>query len=157
MRTAPILLEPSKLTTPCPLCDPNTLPILWQCDQISVINAQEPDYPGFCRVIWRQHQTEMSQLNPAQRNQLMTIVFAVERVLIDQLKPDKINLASLGNQVAHLHWHVIPRFEQDRHFPEPVWATPQREPAPARKIIHGQLSAWLTPTLDAVWEEITAV
>ena len=145
------------MTTPCPLCDPNPLPILWQCNEISVINAQEPDYPGFCRVIWRQHQSEMSQLDSAQRQRLMTIVFAVEQVLIIQLQPDKINLASLGNQVAHLHWHVIPRFKHDRHFPDAIWATPQREQATPKSLVHGQLSAWLTPVLDAAWEEIERI
>jgi diadenosine tetraphosphate (Ap4A) HIT family hydrolase len=26
----------------------------------------------------------------------------------------------------HLHWHVIPRFADDAHFPSPVWAGAQR-------------------------------
>jgi diadenosine tetraphosphate (Ap4A) HIT family hydrolase len=43
------------------------------------------------------------------------------------MKPDKINLASLGNMTPHLHWHVIPRFVDDKHFPAPIWATPTRE------------------------------
>jgi diadenosine tetraphosphate (Ap4A) HIT family hydrolase len=42
------------------------------------------------------------------------------------MQPDKMNLASLGNQTPHVHWHVIPRFRDDRHFPTPVWAVPQR-------------------------------
>jgi diadenosine tetraphosphate (Ap4A) HIT family hydrolase len=42
------------------------------------------------------------------------------------MNPDKINLASLGNVVPHLHWHVIPRFADDAHFPSPVWAQAQR-------------------------------
>ena len=145
------------MTTPCPLCDPINLPVLWQCDEISVINAQEPDYPGFCRVIWRQHQTEMTQLEPGQRQQLMAIVFAVEQVLVARLQPDKINLASLGNQVAHLHWHVIPRFKHDRHFPDAIWAAPQREQSAPEGLVHGRLSAWLTPALDAVWENIECI
>ncbi len=29
--------------------------------------------------------------------------------------------------VPHLHWHVIPRYRDDRHFPESVWGAPQRE------------------------------
>jgi diadenosine tetraphosphate (Ap4A) HIT family hydrolase len=37
-----------------------------------------------------------------------------------------MNLASLGNMTPHVHWHVIPRFRDDRHFPTPVWAVPQR-------------------------------
>jgi diadenosine tetraphosphate (Ap4A) HIT family hydrolase len=43
------------------------------------------------------------------------------------MQPDKINLASLGNVVPHLHWHVIPRFVDDPHFPNPVWGVKVRE------------------------------
>jgi diadenosine tetraphosphate (Ap4A) HIT family hydrolase len=42
------------------------------------------------------------------------------------MRPDKINLASLGNMTPHLHWHVIPRHAGDRHFPRPIWAEPLR-------------------------------
>jgi len=44
--------------------------------------------------------------------------------------PHKVNLASLGNVVPHVHWHVIPRFLDDRHYPDPVWAAPRRDSAP---------------------------
>jgi diadenosine tetraphosphate (Ap4A) HIT family hydrolase len=54
-------------------------------------------------------------------------VFAVESVLREQLDPHKINLASLGNVVPHLHWHVIPRYTDDPHFPQPIWSNAQRE------------------------------
>ena len=56
----------------------------------------------------------------------MDAVFATEAALRDLIRPDKINLASLGNTTPHLHWHVIPRFRDDRHFPRPVWAEPSR-------------------------------
>ena len=49
----------------------------------------------------------------------MNIVFAVEAALRALLAPHKMNLASLGNQVPHLHWHVVPRFADDSHFPQP--------------------------------------
>jgi diadenosine tetraphosphate (Ap4A) HIT family hydrolase len=58
---------------------------------------------------------------------LMRVVFATEAAVRQGLKPDKINLASLGNLTPHLHWHVIPRFIDDRHFPQPIWSTAQRE------------------------------
>ena len=112
-----------------------------------VIDAQEPDYPGFCRVIWRNHQTEMTQLKPAERQQLMAAVFEVEQVLIDHIHPDKINLASLGNQAAHMHWHVIPRFKEDRHFPEAIWAAPKRPASSVQPISTDQLKSWLHPAL----------
>jgi diadenosine tetraphosphate (Ap4A) HIT family hydrolase len=59
----------------------------------------------------------------------MRIVFAVEDALRALISPHKINLASLGNVVPHLHWHVIPRFESDSHFPNPVWGEAKRRSA----------------------------
>ena len=57
----------------------------------------------------------------------MATVYAVEQVLRDHLQPAKINLASFGNVVPHLHWHVIPRFADDPHFPQPSWGQHQRD------------------------------
>ena len=50
-----------------------------------------------------------------------------ERMLRAELAPDKINLASFGNFVPHLHWHVIPRFADDPYFPGSIWSAKQRE------------------------------
>ena len=52
-------------------------------------------------------------------------MYVVEEAQQSILSPDKINLASLGNMVPHLHWHVIPRWRGDRHFPDPIWAPPR--------------------------------
>ena len=72
----------------------------------------------------------MSDLKKQDRERLMAVVFAVEQAVRDVMQPDKINLASLGNKTPHLHWHVIPRFKADRHFPEAIWGKPKRETAP---------------------------
>jgi len=50
----------------------------------------------------------------------------LEQALRQHLQPAKINLATLGNMVPHLHWHVIARFDWDSHFPAPVWAAALR-------------------------------
>jgi diadenosine tetraphosphate (Ap4A) HIT family hydrolase len=94
-----------------------------------VVIADEP-FAGFCRVIWNVHVTEMTDLPPSDRAHLMDLVFAVETALRELLAPCKMNLASLGNQVPHLHWHLIPRFADDSHFPRPVWAAPLRRVDP---------------------------
>ncbi len=88
---------------------------------LRVVLVDDPDYPGFCRVIWNTHVREMSDLARAERRHCMRVVFVLEQTLRDELMPHKINLASLGNQTPHLHWHVIPRFTDDAHFPNPVW------------------------------------
>ncbi len=113
----------------CPLClDPGG-EVLWDDGFARVVVAGDADHPGFCRVIVNAHVREMSDLPEPDRARVMQMVFAVERALRDLLKPDKINLASLGNVVPHLHWHVIPRFADDAHFPNAVWGEKKRQGA----------------------------
>lgn len=111
----------------CELCATPGGAVLWEDLRCRVVRIDEPGYPGFCRVIWKSHVREMTDLSPADRLHCMNVVFAVERAMRDALSPAKINLASLGNMVAHVHWHVIPRFADDPHFPQPIWGARQRE------------------------------
>jgi len=119
----------------CELCDRPGGEIVWEdgvCRVVRVGDSEGHDYPGFCRVIWQAHVSEMSDLSRADRRHLMALVFATEAALRVSYRPTKINLASLGNAVPHLHWHVIPRFADDRHFPAPIWAEAKR-PASAER------------------------
>lgn len=100
--------------------------MLWRGRRLRVILADDAAYPGCCRVIWTAHVREMTDLDPRDRTALMDAVWTVEGALRALLDPLKINLASLGNQVPHLHWHVIPRFADDAHFPDAVWAGARR-------------------------------
>lgn len=119
------------LRATCPLCTQVGGHLVWQDDDWRVIRADEAGFPAFYRVIHQRHVPEFSGLSAAGRVRCMELVTAVERVLIDRLTPTKVNLAALGNVVAHLHWHVIARFEWDSHFPQPVWADALRVPEPA--------------------------
>jgi diadenosine tetraphosphate (Ap4A) HIT family hydrolase len=116
-----------KNNTVCELCDQAGGTLLWQDASCRVVLIADADYPGFCRVIWEQHVKEMTDLSVAESAHLMTTVFAVEAAIREVMQPDKINLASLGNLTPHLHWHVIPRYAHDKHFPQPIWGTAQRE------------------------------
>ncbi|ANQ83259.1 conserved hypothetical protein [Azoarcus olearius] len=111
----------------CPLCQIDRAKLVWQDERCSVIRVDDAAHPGFCRVVWRDHVAEMTDLAAADRRHLMDVVFATEAALRQLMQPAKINLASFGNMVPHLHWHVIPRFADDRHFPESVWGPAQRE------------------------------
>ncbi|HZP85463.1 MAG TPA: HIT family protein [Burkholderiales bacterium] len=118
----------------CELCRSDGGEVLWRDAHMRVVWAPQPEHPGFCRVIQRRHVKEMTDLTAQERSRLMVGVFAVEQALRDVLQPDKINLASFGNVVPHLHWHVIARFSDDPHFPDPVWGARRdgrRRPVPA--------------------------
>jgi diadenosine tetraphosphate (Ap4A) HIT family hydrolase len=134
----------------CPLCEAPGGTVLWQDDGCRVVRADEPDHPGFLRVILNAHVKEMTDLPPAERHALMRVVFAAETALREVMAPDKVNLASLGNVVPHLHWHVIPRFADDPHFPNPVWGSRQRAtPHAAPPDLDAQLVAALHSLLGA--------
>ena len=132
----------------CPLCQPNSDEPIWSDASCRVILVDDADHPGYCRVIWHAHVAEMSALAPADQRHLMNVVMATEIALRELMQPDKINLASLGNKVPHLHWHVIARFADDRHFPDAIWGAPQRDGVrrspPPRAALHAALVAALT-------------
>ncbi len=120
----------------CILCHPTNENVLWKNKQMRVIHVDDPIYPGYFRVIWNTHVAEMSDLSDQDREMLQKVLLTVEKVLRQQMRPDKINLAQFGNMVPHLHWHIIARYRDDAHFPESIWGQQQRKVSPKR------LTAW---------------
>jgi len=112
----------------CPLCLELSKTPLWEDAFCQLVWVDDADYPGFCRVVWKRHVKEMTDLDAKERRHLMSVVFAAETALRATVRPDKVNLASFGNAVPHLHWHIVPRWCDDRHFPNPTWGKPMREP-----------------------------
>jgi diadenosine tetraphosphate (Ap4A) HIT family hydrolase len=129
-------MPPSLLQTPsrtdCTLCSGEGGVLLVRRPELRVVRVEDPDYPAYLRVIWNAHVTEMSDLAETERARLMAAVNVVEMALRQIMEPDKINLASLGNQVPHLHWHMIARFCDDAHYPQPIWAERQRDASATR-------------------------
>lgn len=112
----------SAATPNCVLCTEDGGTLVWRNDLLRVVIVDEPDLPGYTRVIWHAHVPEITDLGTREKSELMEAVFLVESVQRQILQPDKINLASLGNMTPHLHWHVIPRWRDDPWFPDSVWA-----------------------------------
>ena len=69
----------------------------------------------------------MFHLAPTERIQLMEEVNLVAKVVAQVYEVRKINYELLGNQLPHIHWHVIPRLANDPAPLEPVWRV-QHEP-----------------------------
>ena len=142
------------VATGCELCDSAGGEELYRDAQLRVVLVDDAQYPGFCRVIWHTHVKEMTDLAPTERSAMMQMVMKVETALRESMNPDKINLASLGNMTPHLHWHVIPRFADDAHFPAPVWAAAQRQPdAGALAARQAALPAFRAALARATFEE----
>jgi len=145
-------MRPRTPPVDCELCHGAGGTLLWQNDLCRVVAVDEPGIPGFLRVVLKRHVREMTDLAETDRNRLMAVVFAVEAHVRQSLEPDKMNLASLGNLTPHLHWHVIPRWGDDRHFPGPVWAPAKHDaPVPAtRAAAAARIAAALPAALAAL-------
>ena len=115
----------------CVLCKDDLRPeegeLIWRGDDCRVILVNDPDLPGFCRVIWNRHIAEMSDLTYGEREHVMSLVFAVEEAVRHVMHPDKVNLAALGNMVPHIHWHIIPRYQDDAFFRASAWSARTQE------------------------------
>lgn len=138
----------------CELCRRDEAGLIVANEHLRVVLVDEAGYPGYARVIWNEHVREMTDLAPDSRMRLMATVFAVEAAQRAILRPHKMNAASLGNLTPHLHWHVIPRFADDAHFPGPIWSAARRTVGPATLA----LRATLLPALHSrIAEEVARV
>jgi diadenosine tetraphosphate (Ap4A) HIT family hydrolase len=137
----------------CALCKEELKPeegqVIWRGDDCRVILVNNPDLPGFCRVIWNHHVAEMTDLSCGEREHLMSLVFAVEEAVRHVMHPDKMNVAALGNMVPHIHWHVIPRFKDDVFFPGSVWSQRVQELSANALDARKQLSKALPAAIKA--------
>ncbi|RXZ34040.1 HIT family protein [Oxalobacteraceae bacterium CAVE-383] len=137
----------------CELCAQDGGEVLFRAADFRVVLVDDAAYPGFCRVIWQAHVKEMTMLPPGQRAILMDAVWRVEAALLEAMRPAKVNLASLGNMTQHLHWHLIPRFTDDAHFPNPIWGAAQRG---AEAETTAARSALLPSLREAIVRHLTA-
>lgn len=78
-------------------------------------------FPGWTVLIFKDHRTELFQLTQEERGGLMEDVSRVGKALTEVFAVRKINSELLGNQVPHIHWHVVPRLMTDPDPLKPVW------------------------------------
>lgn len=78
-------------------------------------------FPGWTLLVLQYHATELFDLSRNERSNLIEEVSAVAGVLAKEWRAVKINYELLGNQLPHIHWHLIPRLPQDAAPLEPVW------------------------------------
>jgi len=88
----------------------------------------EPSDIPWVKIFTREPFKELTECPEALRRKLFRAYEIVEETMIAYFRPTKINMASFGNYLPRVHIHVMARFENDSHFPEPMWGRKQREP-----------------------------
>ena len=87
----------------------------------------EPSEIPWVKVFTQRKIKEFSECTLDEKTEIFRIIDITEKQMLKYFKADKINIASFGNLLPHVHWHVMARFENDSYFPEPMWGQKQRE------------------------------
>ncbi|MEA1953934.1 MAG: HIT family protein [Campylobacterota bacterium] len=90
------------------------------------IESEESEVP-WLKIFTQNSYKEMSEVPPEVKFEIYNLLDIIEKEMLSFYSPKKINIASFGNYVPHVHWHIMARFEEDSYFPEPMWGTKQRE------------------------------
>ncbi len=136
----------------CVLCNEDIAQVVYKNQLFRIILPDDSLYPGFVRLILNSHYKEMTDLSISDANKVFSAIFTIEKLVRLYLNPDKINVASLGNVVPHLHWHIIPRFYNDAHYPNPIWCektNPQYKPPEIRYKQVSQLALDLATAFES--------
>jgi len=90
------------------------------------VEIEESEIP-WLKVFAVAQRKEFSDCSAEEKTMIFMALEIIEKAMITYYKPEKINIASFGNYVAQVHWHIMSRFREDSFFPEPMWGTKQRE------------------------------
>lgn len=99
--------------------------IIYQNEFIKILveNSEIPWLKIFTQTAYK----EFSQCDMRTRLDIFQCLDIIEKEMLEYFEPEKINIASFGNYVPHVHFHIMARFKNDSFFPEPMWGKKQRE------------------------------
>lgn len=90
------------------------------------IETESSEIP-WLKIFTQKPYKEMSEVPGLVKFEIYYLLDIIEKEMLSYYKPKKINIASFGNYMPHVHWHIMARFEDDAYYPEPMWGTKQRE------------------------------
>ncbi len=86
--------------------------------------SKDQTYRGRSVVIFDpRHAARPDELTREEWTALSADLYVAQRAVVRTVRPDHVNLESLGNVVPHLHWHILPRYLEDARWGRPIWLT----------------------------------
>ncbi len=90
------------------------------------VEIEKSEIP-WLKIFTQENHKEFSECNTETKSQIWKALDIIEKEMINYFEPEKINIASFGNYVPHVHFHIMSRFKEDSYFPEPMWGKKQRD------------------------------
>ena len=95
-------------------------------DPLIFIEVHESEVP-WLKIFTRRAVKEFSDCSSEEKSAIWHALDVIEKLMREYYSPEKINIASFGNMLPHVHWHITARFKEDSYFPEPMWGPKQRD------------------------------
>jgi diadenosine tetraphosphate (Ap4A) HIT family hydrolase len=92
-------------------------------------------YRGYTIFLAKRCVPELHELPSGERSRFLEEMATVAEAVFQAFSPRKLNYELLGNSVAHLHWHLIPRYADDEKSTWPIWSNPAFLDAPRVTVI----------------------
>ena len=99
--------------------------MIYQNDYI-YIEVEKSEIP-WLKIFTKKPYKEFSECDSKTKKHLLLALDVIEKEMLKFYSPKKINIASFGNYVPKVHFHIMARFENDSYFPEPMWGAKQRD------------------------------
>lgn len=90
------------------------------------IEWHESEIP-WLKIFTKEPYKELSDAPKETKDDIFLALDICEKLLINHFAPEKINIASFGNYLPKVHFHIMARFKNDQFFPESMWGVKQRE------------------------------
>ncbi|MCP5362423.1 MAG: HIT family protein [Rickettsiaceae bacterium] len=81
------------------------------------------NYPWLILVPMKNNIIEITDFEQTDYDLFNSEIRKVAKILQNEFKPDKLNIATIGNVVPQMHVHIIARFKNDKLFPKTVWGS----------------------------------
>lgn len=108
----------------CVMCGKYAAPgplLIAQLETARAYLHEDQFFPGYVLLVLRRHATELYELAARERAVHLEEVSRVAQALARAFRPVKMNYELLGNQVPHIHWHLVPRLATDPDLRQPIW------------------------------------
>lgn len=122
------------------------------CGLTTAYLFEDQFFPGWTVLVLKEHATELFHLTPTDQGRLIREVAAVAQLLAQQYRATKMNYELLGNQLPHIHWHLIPRRAEDPAPLDPVWRVTHTAVSLSPPLLAAELAALREGFTKAVLE-----
>ena len=110
--------------------------ILSESEQFVVLLMNNSLVPWFI-LVPKTDKTELFQLDQAMQFKILDMTNQLSKFISEEFKPDKLNVAAIGNIVNQMHIHIIGRYKSDAFWPGVVWGGSEKtayQPSEAERI-----------------------